>query len=407
MGHLWRLWFALLALVFVGCGAKKSADMYWDESSDDYGHAESMEIASVSRTSRAPSRSRAKSKKVAGNAGGAPPPGEASYAMDSDDDGLREEAPASEPAAATRMVHYDGYVHLRVTRVEDGIAELSALAVSVGGSVERVQGQSVTLRVPVDRFHDAFAKVLALGEPLDKAITAEDVTDAFMSVDLRLRTQRATLGRLVDLLAKAEDEKEKLQLVKQIQRVSEDVDRLEAQVRALADLASRSRITVELAPREALAWQGPESETAEMAWIRGLSPFRRDIALASRKLMLDVPDGLVALDMKRAFVAESPDGARIWTHRVRNRPVGDTGFWLDAIEGRLGRDFASVARSQEGEFLTLALVDRGEEPFTWVIGVRVQGDWLEIVQAYFPGPAETARYGPAVKRVLHDGGGDS
>jgi hypothetical protein len=123
--------------------------------------------------------------------------------------------------------------------------------------------------------------------------------------------------------------------------------------------------------------------------------------------MLDVPDGLVALDLKRAFVAESPDGARIWSHRVRNRPLGDATFWLDAIDGRLGRDFASVQRSAEGDFLTMSLVDRGEEPFTWLIAVRVRGDWLEIVQAYFPGPAQTARYGAAVKSALLTDGGAS
>ena len=80
---------------------------------------------------------------------------------------------------------------------------------------------------------------------------------------------------------------------------------------------------------------------------------------------------------------------------------------MDAIEGRLGRDFAQTARTLEGDFLTMALVDRGEQPFTWMIAVRVRGDWLEIVQAYFPGPEQTGRYGAAIRQVLRADGGAS
>ena len=43
-------------------------------------------------------------------------------------------------------------------------------------------------------------------------------------------------------------EQKKLALIKQIQRVSEEIDRLEGQLRTLDSLANMSRITVELVP---------------------------------------------------------------------------------------------------------------------------------------------------------------
>jgi len=388
---------ALLWGILAGCGRKASPDYGWSGGGDAdvSAMAEFAEMEDIG----APQRGMLRKSAVSAPPRAAPRP-----AREPEMDPAPQ-APLVPSAPSARMVHYDGYAQLRVTRVEDGIADLTRLAASVGGAVERVSGRAVTLRVPVARFQEAFDAALELGDVLDQAITAEDVTEAFTAVDLRLSTARATRDRLVVLLAKAEDEQEKLQLVRQIQRISEQIDVLEAKVRTLADLAARSRITVELVPREALAWQGPDAETVEMAWIRELSPFRRDIERDSRKLTLDVPDGMVGLDLRRAYVAEAPDGARIWSHSVKNRPLGDAAFWLAAMEGRLGRDFASVQRSVAGDFQVLTLVDRGDEPYTWMVAVRVQGARLEIVQAYLPDPAQAARYIQAVQAVLVAAGG--
>ena len=407
MRWLWMVLLAVAGVLVGGCAHQRPADHGW-AGADDAGayapEADAIESTAVSKRGMLGGRTRAARAPVAMQAKMAEVESAMDEPMGTD---MASDAVQAPTAATRRMVHYDGYALLRVTRVEDGVADLTRLAAQVGGAVERVSGRAVTLRVPVDRFQEAFDRALDLGEVLDRSITAEDVTEAFTAVDLRLSTARATRDRLVALLAKAEDEQEKLHLVRQIQRVSEQIDVLEAQVRTLADLAARSRITVELIPREALAWQGPDAETAELAWIRAMSPFRRDLATASRKLNLDVPDGMVGLDVRRAYVAEAPDGARIWTHSIRNRPVGDSAFWLAAIEGRLGRDFATVQRTDVGTFRVLTLVDRGEDPYTWIVAVRVAGDRLELVQAYLPDPAQTVRYTEAVRAVLLAAGGAS
>lgn len=409
MRWLWMVLLVAVALLFGGCAHKHSHDQGWGggDGADAYAmEAAEMEAVVATRKSVLSSAGRSARSRPAPP----PPPMMAAPAAEMDmsaDTASSPDAGPSEvaPASAGRMVHYDGYARLRVTRVEDGVADLTRLAAELGGAVERVAGRAVTLRVPVARFQEAFDRALGLGDVLDRSITAEDVTEAFTAVDLRLSTARATRDRLVALLARSEDEQEKLQLVRQIQRVSEEIDVLEAQVRTLADLAARSRITVELVPREALAWQGPDAETAEMAWIRAMSPFRRDLMVRSRRLVLDVPDGMVGLDVGRAFVAEAPDGARVWSHSIANRPVGDAGFWLSALEGRLGRDFASAQRSEAGTFTVLTLVDRGEDPYTWIIAVRVRGDRVELVQAYLPDPTQAARYTEAVRTVLLAAGG--
>lgn len=308
--------------------------------------------------------------------------------------------PEPSPAPAARMVHYDGWLQLRVSRVDAGVDAVKALAERHHGFVEAIGADFVRVRVPAAAFRVALDEARALGDVLDETVSAQDVTEAFTSTDLRLRTARATRDRLQALLARSEDEQERLQLLREIQRVTGEIDELEAQLRTLASLASLSRITVQLVPREALAWQGAEDETAELAWIRALSPFRTDLALEAKKLDVPTPKGLVRLEPRGPFVAESADGTRAWSHRVENTPRGDAAFWLDALATRLGRDFATVERLEVGGWRLLRLVDRSEEPYTWWIAVRVDGDRLLLVQALFPNAAQEARYGDAVRAAL-------
>ncbi len=393
-----QLLLLLLFAVLTGCASKKSASSsgisYYEADSESYDVARSAPAA-PKRGSR-------------GEMAGAP-------AMSSDES-YAEPEPMMEPAeeesaspAAARMVHYDGYVRLRVARLEEGLDAVRAEAEALGGHVEQVSGNRIAVRVPVASFRAGFDRILTLGEVLDKSLTAQDVTDAFTSVDLRLKTAEATRTRLQALLAKAEEEQEKLQLIRQIQRLTEEIDRLTAQVRTLSALASFSRISVDLEPREALAWQGPEDDVEQLAWIRRLSPLRSSSPVESRKLDLPVPEGLVRLEPRGPYVAEAPDGARIWAWKVKNDPQGGADFWIQAVQARLARDFASAEQRTVGAWKVIELVDRpveggGEGPYTWLIAVRVEGEWLHLLQVMTPDPESTQRHRPAIETVLNGGG---
>ena len=359
-----------------------SAPRYRGAADSDLGYA--MEEASMAEPPRRPAPSpRAAAGAEADSGGGTPAP-----------------APS-----ATRKIHYSGYAQLRVQSVEETTDALTRTAESLGGFVESVTGRVVTLRVPVDQFESAFEQMVSLGDLMQRSISARDVTDAFTAVDLRLATARKTRDRLVELLARAEDEQEKLALIQQIQRVSEEIDRLEAQLRTLDSLANMSRITLELVEREAQAWRDQGAETAEMTWISELSPFEPDLVSAGRKLALPVPEGMVQLTPARQFVAEGPDGSRIWSGRLRNEPNGDGVFWTDAIRTRIGAEFAAVEVETLGGFTLLKLTDRGEAPYTWWIAVRPRGQWLDLVEVYFPTPAELERFEAAVRASLAGAGG--
>ncbi len=393
-----RYWAVLAALVALLAGCQKHSESFgyddyanalqagaYASAEDFYGDESSGELGRALLSER--SRVESKAYKTDGSPNKAPLP--------------QQQAVAGQDR---RMVHYSGDVTLRVARLQDGMDAVEQLAADFGGTVEQVYGQAILIRVPVEHFQEAFDAVLGLGEVVDRRISAADVSESFQATELRLKTAQATLERLQALLAQVTEEEEKLRLLREIQRLREEVDELEGQARTLSALASMSRISVSLVPREALAWQGAEDETAELAWVRRLSPFATGITVHAWPLRVAAPEGLVALSRRGPFLAESADGTRLWTHRVVNTPVGDAAFWLDAIEGRLSRDFGDATQSTMGDWQVLRLEDRSDAPYAWWVAVRVQGRKLHVTQAFFPDLEQEARYRAGIEALLAGGG---
>ena len=391
-------------LLAVGC-AKRPADadgIYYaePEAYDDMRY----EAEAVALGDAAPSAPARKSAAPRPSAASAPPPPPPPPRMDAGGSSAPQDPgpTPSEPSPA-RMVHYDGFARVRVTKVDEALDAVAELAEGLGGRVERLSGRDITVRVPADRFDEAFAAVLELGDVLDRSIRADDITEQFTAVDLRVRTLRATRDRLIALLAKATEENEKLLLLREITRVTEQLDQLEAQLRTLADLAGYARITLQAVPREAFTGsRGPD--LAGFRWIQALSPFNRGVLGDDHRVALDDAEGLVALSKKGPYIAESADGVVVWTVRLPNDPDGDAPFWVAAIEDRLSEDFAAVTRIQAGGFTCLVLHQPGvDDPYQWRLCAQPVGKHLHLAQAYFPGPEQVERYEAAVMAAIEGG----
>lgn len=401
-----RLWMMMLvATLVVGCVAQRKTAAYdydYDDAGYDGASYDEMdaEVVMVESAVRSERRSRSKSAP-----GAPPPPPPMATAAAAGTQAAAPDAPAVEaPVQQSRMVFYNGSSTLRVAKVDEAQRQLTAIAASAGGLVENQYGNAITLRVPVARFQQAFDQVLLVGDVLDKRVVASDITDQFTATGLRLKTAQTSRERLIALLALAEDEKEKLFLIREIQRLTEEIDRLEGRSRALESMASFSRITVQLVPRAQVSWRGSGDDAAELRWIRMLSPFRMDVALDNRKLPLAVPAGLVDLRQKGQWVVESADGARVWSANLPNDPLGGVDFWMGALQTRLASEFQTAETGTLGTFSTLRLVSRDDDPYVWVIAVRVVGGRLHLVEQFFPSLEQEARYQEAIRAALAGGG---
>jgi hypothetical protein len=394
---------ALSLLLLVGCMAKRDhayapepGYAYDDYDYGGYPEAEMAVAEEAPRMARKSDSSRSRAP--------APPPPAPAAMMDASSGSAPEGNQASqaqpEQPKPERMVHYDGWMRLRVTKVQDLLDSVATMAEELGGKVERMAGGTITVAVPVERFEEAFDAITELGDLLDKSITATDITDQFTSTELRLRTAETTRTRLQQLLAKATDEREKLQLLREIARLTEEIDLLKSKVELLATLASFSRITVEAVPRQAVGQGDQRQEPWGLGWIQRLSPFRQDVVATGKLLKLEVPEGFVALDIKKRFVAESADGVVLRSGKLVNEPLGDTAFWMTAIQQRLEPEFTEAERSSLGDYEVITLTQGSDEPYVYVVAVRAQDDWVEIIEVYYPGLEQRERHGAAVRGAI-------
>jgi len=313
---------------------------------------------------------------------------------------------ATQPAAPPkqkRMVHYNGYLKLRVANPTETLQHATEIADQAGGYVENLFEHSVTLRVPVASFRQVFTSFTKLGNVLKRSLTAQDVTDSFVALDLRGKTLKASRARLIALLAKARKSREKLRLLREIRRLTEEIDQIEMDLTTLASLAEMSRLTVEAVPHELKVESAATEPIAAFRWIHDLSPFRRDYAASGDRLELAVPQGLVELSHRDTWIAEGADGTVIWASQHDNHPHGSTQFWIDALKERLGKEYAQAQVSKVGSFQILRVVDQSERAYRYLVGVAVQGDDLQVVEIYYPSAAQEKRFSAAIQAALEGG----
>lgn len=304
--------------------------------------------------------------------------------------------------ASPRLVYYHGGVSLKATQPDAVMDTAEARARALGGYVESRSANLVALRIPVAHFRSFFAMAKTLGVKQREWMRADDITDAFQDISLRIQIGEATLARLQELLASSTQNEEKLQLLREIRRVSDELEGLKNNQELLARQAAFSRLELEVQP---FVFETGRADLGidAFGWFARLQPERRNEPRLGKKAKLKLPEGLVSLELKKAWAARSADGAELWTFQRNNEPRGDGAFWRDALAYSLSRSFAKAEKSQSGPFSLLRLESHGASPYVWYIATQSQGKKLYVAEAYFPDLAAEARHGEAIRQSLTGG----
>jgi hypothetical protein len=136
---------------------------------------------------------------------------------------------------------------LAVYQVEKGLSAVDQIARETGGYLSLRADQQLTIRVPRERFDEALRRIELLGDVLHRSITAEDVTDDYVDLDMRLRNALLVRTRLEKLLETAAV-RDAVEIEKELARVTEDIERLEGKLKLLGDRIAYSTITVSFEP---------------------------------------------------------------------------------------------------------------------------------------------------------------
>lgn len=162
--------------------------------------------------------------------------------------GSSERAP-KEPAETRprtdRMLIYSGQVRVEVARAEEAAKAFLEQIEAWGGYLQKQSSTSLTVRVPAKHFDEAFAAVRDAGRVLSESRQANDVTEEFVDVGIRVDNARRSRERLLEVLKLAEKVEDILRVEKELSRLTQEIERLEGRLKFLRDQVSMSTLRAE------------------------------------------------------------------------------------------------------------------------------------------------------------------
>lgn len=147
------------------------------------------------------------------------------------------------------MLIYTARISMAVFEVNASLTKVEAIGRDLGGFLAKRDDRSVTIRVPAARFDEAVKRVEEVGDMLHRNVAAEDVTEEFRDLEIRMASARAVQKRLTELLARATKVEESIAIERELDRVTGEIERVEGRMKFLRDRAAFSTITVTFEPK--------------------------------------------------------------------------------------------------------------------------------------------------------------
>lgn len=178
------------------------------------------------------------------------------------------DASQSAPAAAVaRKIIRNATLSLEVEEPAKAMQRVASIAESRGGFVvtseSRQQSGSdgdrayevitIEMRVPEAQFDAAINELRGLGSRvIAQKITGQDVTEEYIDLEARLRTQKALETQLLEIMKGARAVEDALSVQRELANVRTEIERLEGRRRFLENQSSLSTLSVTLQPRSPL-----------------------------------------------------------------------------------------------------------------------------------------------------------
>jgi hypothetical protein len=240
---------------------------------------------------------------------------------------------ASQQVAVERKIIRDADINLEVAAPTEGQRKLGTIAEAHGGFVvtseARLQDDAsrdtpveivtVQMRVPASHFDAALAEIRAIGSRVRaEKQTGKDVTEEFIDLDARLRTQRALEAQFLEIMKRAEKVSDALEVQTQLAAVRTEIERVEGRRRFLENQAALSTINVTLQPPASLV---SVNTSGFFAGIK--SAFGDGIDIAAAIILGFIRFGIALLPVLLFIVLPLALLWRLLRPRFRRRPKPD------------------------------------------------------------------------------------
>ena len=182
-------------------------------------------------------------------------------------DASAQTATDAQPVGSTLRIIYTAVMHLAVYEVADAQRAIATAATEMGGFVFAQSDDRIVVRVPAARFRELLDGVEAAGQVLARDVTAQDVSEEFQDLEIRIRNLEAMRARVEALLASATTVEQALHVERELERITSELERMRGRLRFLADRVSLSTITVVFRPRPRESIDQPEIFELPFGWL--------------------------------------------------------------------------------------------------------------------------------------------
>lgn len=234
-----------------------------------------------------------------------------------EDDVLTADETSEERASPVkRKIVRNGKLTLQSPDPFEAQVKITSIAESRGGfvvtskrsSADRLAGEKesveMTIRVPAENFEQAVSEIRKTADRVVvEEITGDDVTEEFVDLEARLRTERALEAQFLEIMKRANTVEDALKVQEDLSRVRGEIERIEGRIRYLENQSALSTITIIIqTPATVAASSGgfydelsqvfSDSVEGALAFVLGLLRFI--LALIPFLLLIVLPLGLLA-----------------------------------------------------------------------------------------------------------------
>jgi hypothetical protein len=155
------------------------------------------------------------------------------------------------PTTRAAVVIYQGDVKMMTDEdsIPKTIDRIVDIAEQAGGHISARKDLSVQVKVPSAQFRETLSKIDELGGVTSRSVQADDVSEEFHDLEVRLTNLRATRTRLQEFMTKATNVNEMLVVERELERIAQEIDRIEGRLEYLRTRAAMSTISVAFTPK--------------------------------------------------------------------------------------------------------------------------------------------------------------
>jgi len=158
--------------------------------------------------------------------------------------------------ATKRMIIKTGTMGIEVEKYDDAALKVNEIAKKYGGYVSNTTSSqnssgkkqgTLTLKVPADKYEALVAETGTLGKVMSQNINANDVTEQYVDLEARLKTQKELEQRLIKLLAeKTARLTDVVEVEQKLASVRQVIESIDGKMRYMRNQSEMSSLTLSL-----------------------------------------------------------------------------------------------------------------------------------------------------------------